>query len=390
MRFASLVIVIMSVLFLSGCGSKDVIIQNQQKQLDELSKKIENMATSTQPDKKTNEIKNSPQIIERIIERPVVIEKQSDNSELLSQIEGLRSQLSTINSQPTQQQPISNSKIIASYLSKTVKLWCSVKGLEGLVGGSGSIISKTGKITTNQHVVEFVGNLCIVGLTTSVNQPPTAMYFAKVIDTYETIDLASLQIVDEFNEQNPAIKGQFDPATLNLPYIKRSDFCQRSSVQIGDKLTVIGYPGVGGSTITATEGTVSGFEDLFIKTSAKIAHGNSGGLAVHESGCFLGVPVGASTDDLESLGRIIDFTESPGININDTKKNTETPTDIGSESGGGASPSTVDSDGDGLSDYDETNKWKTDPNKADTDGDGFSDGAEVNSGFNPNGAGKLY
>lgn len=36
-----------------------------------------------------------------------------------------------------------------------------------------------------------------------------------------------------------------------------------------------------------------------------------------------------------------------------------------------------DSDQDGLSDYDETNVYKTDPLKADTDGDGLNDGAEV-------------
>ncbi len=37
----------------------------------------------------------------------------------------------------------------------------------------------------------------------------------------------------------------------------------------------------------------------------------------------------------------------------------------------------VDSDGDGISDYDEINIYKTDPLKADTDGDGLSDGDEI-------------
>lgn len=37
----------------------------------------------------------------------------------------------------------------------------------------------------------------------------------------------------------------------------------------------------------------------------------------------------------------------------------------------------LDSDGDGLSDYDEINIYKTDPNKADTDGDGLTDYEEV-------------
>jgi hypothetical protein len=50
---------------------------------------------------------------------------------------------------------------------------------------------------------------------------------------------------------------------------------------------------------------------------------------------------------------------------------------------------TVDTDGDGLSDHDETNTWGTDPQTADTDGDGYNDGSEVEGGYNPNGEGLL-
>lgn len=42
-----------------------------------------------------------------------------------------------------------------------------------------------------------------------------------------------------------------------------------------------------------------------------------------------------------------------------------------------ASGCPIDTDGDLLSDWDETNKYKTDPNNADTDGDTLSDGAEI-------------
>jgi len=48
-------------------------------------------------------------------------------------------------------------------------------------------------------------------------------------------------------------------------------------------------------------------------------------------------------------------------------------------------PLKKDTDGDGLSDGAEVNKYHTNPNKADTDGDGLSDGAEVNKYHtNPN------
>ena len=44
----------------------------------------------------------------------------------------------------------------------------------------------------------------------------------------------------------------------------------------------------------------------------------------------------------------------------------------------GTDPYNPDSDGDGLTDGDEVQRYKTDPNKKDTDGDGIKDGDEVN------------
>ncbi len=55
----------------------------------------------------------------------------------------------------------------------------------------------------------------------------------------------------------------------------------------------------------------------------------------------------------------------------------------------GTSVTSSDTDGDGLSDYQEVFIYKTNPVKADTDGDGFSDGYEVRHGLNPNGTGKI-
>lgn len=47
----------------------------------------------------------------------------------------------------------------------------------------------------------------------------------------------------------------------------------------------------------------------------------------------------------------------------------------------------VDTDGDGLPDFDEENVWGTDPNNPDTDGDGTNDGDEVMEGDDPKKAG---
>ena len=57
------------------------------------------------------------------------------------------------------------------------------------------------------------------------------------------------------------------------------------ALHLGDDILILGYPGIGGETITLTRGEVSGFHlckrgygnRAFIKTSATIAGGNSGG-----------------------------------------------------------------------------------------------------------------
>lgn len=55
----------------------------------------------------------------------------------------------------------------------------------------------------------------------------------------------------------------------------------------------------------------------------------------------------------------------------------------------GTKPADFDSDGDGLSDRAEIEKYGTDPNNPDTDGDGYRDGVEVLKGYNPLGSGLL-
>jgi len=55
----------------------------------------------------------------------------------------------------------------------------------------------------------------------------------------------------------------------------------------------------------------------------------------------------------------------------------------------GTNPNKVDTDFDGLSDYDEVKVYFTNPLRADSDNDGFMDGLEVQNGYDPLGPGKL-
>jgi len=82
-----------------------------------------------------------------------------------------------------------------------------------------------------------------------------------------------------------------------------------TEASIGDSVVILGYPsyGTGYTNITATEGIISGYDGQYYTTSAKIEHGNSGGLAIDEkNNCYLGIPTAVVTGGFESLGRILD------------------------------------------------------------------------------------
>jgi hypothetical protein len=65
----------------------------------------------------------------------------------------------------------------------------------------------------------------------------------------------------------------------------------------------------------------------------------------------------------------------------DLQNKVDTFEQIRKERSGGQSA--IDTDNDGIPDYDEVNLYRTDPNEPDTDGDGFADGIEIVRGFDP-------
>lgn len=158
--------------------------------------------------------------------------------------------------------------------------------------GSGTIISEDGLILTNAHVVlpdrYFPVDALVVAMTLSQDSEPEPRYFAEVLQADAALDIAVIRITQDYDG------NAVDSASLNLPHVPLGDSDQ---LNLGDPLTILGYPGIGGATVTLTRGEVSGFtsqpdygQRAFIKTSATIAGGNSGGLAVDASGLLIGVP----------------------------------------------------------------------------------------------------
>ena len=154
--------------------------------------------------------------------------------------------------------------------------------------GSGSLVSEDGIILTNNHVVDttlFEYDALGIALTERSDQPPTLTYLAVVLARDPALDLTVIRITSDL--QGNAVSAKFS-------FI---DLADSNQVEIGDSLRIWGYPGIGGETITFTEGAVSGFSlergidgRAWIKTDATIAGGNSGGMGTNENGDLIGVP----------------------------------------------------------------------------------------------------
>ncbi len=214
--------------------------------------------------------------------------------------------------------PINNSGIDRGHLMlSTVQVMMEKKqdsGFEPFASGSGTIISADGLILTNAHVaspatqgdVASEPDRLTISITQSENQPPVPSYVAEVRAVDGALDLAVLQIVSTLNG------SAVNKADLHLPFVTIGN---SDSMHIGDHLNIFGFPGVGGETITYTEGSIAGFtaedplgERAWIKTATNIAHGNSGGLVADDQGEIIGVPTQVEGDcnqaDTNGDGRI--------------------------------------------------------------------------------------
>jgi S1-C subfamily serine protease len=172
--------------------------------------------------------------------------------------------------------------------------------------GSGTIISEEGHILTNAHVVTsdrfFDVAELIVAITTAQDRPPERMFLADLVQADRNLDLAVIKVRSDLSG---------GPANFDALGIEPVRIGEAESLQLGDPIIILGYPGIGGETITLTRGEVSGFtfqqgygNRAFIKTSATIAGGNSGGLAATLQGEIIGVPTQVGSGDI--AGVIVD------------------------------------------------------------------------------------
>jgi len=150
------------------------------------------------------------------------------------------------------------------------KFFFGEQGNEPQVGlGSGVIVSASGYILTNNHVVESADEIEVI-----LNDSRHAK--AKVIGTDPDSDLAVLKI--ELDRLPAIVLGNSD------------------TLQVGDQVLAIGNPFGVGQTVTGGIVSALGRNQLgintfenFIQTDAAINPGNSGGALVDTNGNLLGI-----------------------------------------------------------------------------------------------------
>lgn len=189
-------------------------------------------------------------------------------------------------SPPSESDEISNQDII---IKSTVKLLCPVDNYKASQG-SGTVIDSAGTILTNKHVI--AGTLgCLVGFIDGFNDEP---YFgdrqiADIIRISPTQDVAVLKIRN--------------PKNMRLSYVDTTKGSVNFS--LGTKITTYGYPAKFGTKITYTSGDFSGTDGSYLKTTAILEYGNSGGGAYLKNGTFIGIPSAVVKGQLNAMGYLL-------------------------------------------------------------------------------------
>ncbi len=186
--------------------------------------------------------------------------------------------------------------------------------------GSGSIIRSDGLILTNAHVAapespglaEQYGtentpanpDYLLISLTdgmTDTNAPPA--YRARVVEADGYLDVAVIEIYADVDGNELTD----DPDLPTVPLGSSGD------LRSGDDVTVLGFPAVARSqnTITVTTGVISTLLDdpdlgprSELDTDARIAAGNSGGMAINNDAELIGIPTAILVDGPSQSGRI--------------------------------------------------------------------------------------
>lgn len=161
--------------------------------------------------------------------------------------------------------------------------------------GSGTVVTPDGLIYTNRHVVD-AGDDFLILILSDIDDLPEPAYFARLVAVYDEIDFAVLQIDRNLDQR------RIDADSLALAFINPAG----GALQRGDRVFIFGYPGIGDGYLVFTEGSIAAIQNgtlagerhpVLYQTTAEIAPGNSGGLAVNATGQMIGIPTEVRSED---------------------------------------------------------------------------------------------
>ncbi len=174
-------------------------------------------------------------------------------------------------------------------------------------GGSGTIFTSNGIVLTNNHVITGAKS-CEVTIPDASTGGISKIYEAAPVivpNLSKQYDVATLKIDGSYTDKNGKTWGAY-PTTFTSFELPSS--CDPTiASKLGDSVRIYGYPITsGGYNLTVTDGVISSFADNGdILTSAKVDSGNSGGLAIDQNGCWLGIPSAVTGGNYQNLGIII-------------------------------------------------------------------------------------
>jgi S1-C subfamily serine protease len=183
-----------------------------------------------------------------------------------------------------------SSAAIAKVDAATVDINATTAGGTGQVAGTGMIITSSGEVLTNNHVIDNV-----INITAQINGAGT-VYKATVVGYDPTDDIALLQL----------------QGASNLPTVPLGN---SSQVSIGDQLTVIGNARGAGGTPAVVSGVVSQLDQQItasdesgdtenltgmLQVQANIQPGDSGGPEINASGQVVGMTTAGSQSNVPS------------------------------------------------------------------------------------------
>ena len=151
-------------------------------------------------------------------------------------------------------------------------------GIAGRAAGTGILLTSSGEIMTNNHVIQNAS-------TIRVTVGSSSTYDATVVGVDQSADVALLQLRDASNLPTATLA---DSSTLSVG---------QEVVAMGNALGRGGAPSVTAGTITALGQSIVARSDVgpgehlqnLIRTSASISPGDSGGALVNASGQVIGM-----------------------------------------------------------------------------------------------------